>query len=175
MIAEFMWPAWKFQKEFQFHWIQWPEKNFKEKIRGKRWKKPDLPYLVICLEKNTPSQSWPKKILGEAICFSNRNYNINVSRIPLPPTPIKLLPEKETATVFFLNFWKIPIWKFGNQIFFFPNNNNGILYNKIVLTYCEKKIVLLIYPNLSKQWKVRSEQFLVTECFFNLFPKVSHI
>jgi hypothetical protein len=64
---------------------------------------------------------------------------------------------------------------------------------KIVLTYCEKKmfkwsrktckiwswrprifkifeIIRTIYSNIK-----RSEQFLVTECFFNLFLEVSHI
>ena len=60
---------------------------------------------------------------------------------------------------------------------------------KIVLTYCEKKIVLVIEKNF---WRPRickifeitrtiysnsesSEQFSVTECFFNLFLEVSHI
>ena len=48
---------------------------------------------------------------------------------------------------------------------------------KIVLTYCEKN-VLVIQKNFEKNFEItrtiysnseRSEQFLVTECFFNLF------
>ena len=62
---------------------------------------------------------------------------------------------------------------------------------KIVLTYCEKKIVLVIKKNLwnsrPRIFRIfeitrtiysnseRSEQFLVTECFFNLFLEVSQI
>ena len=64
---------------------------------------------------------------------------------------------------------------------------------KIVLTYCEKKIVLAIEKNFwNSRLKAenlqnfeitttiysnseRSEQFLVTECFLNLFLEVSHI
>ena len=39
-----------------------------------------------------------------------------------------------------------------------------VLYTKIVLTYCEKKITRTIYSNSE-----RSKQFLVREYFFNLF------
>ena len=68
---------------------------------------------------------------------------------------------------------------------------------KIVLNYCEKKLfwttVLLIEknfeircwrPRIFKDFEItrtiysnseRSEQFLVTECFFNLFLEVSHV
>ena len=64
---------------------------------------------------------------------------------------------------------------------------------KIVLTYCEKKFVIVIEKNFKiRGWRPRifkifeitrtiysnserSEQFLVTECFFNLFLEVSHI
>ena len=51
---------------------------------------------------------------------------------------------------------------------------------KIVLNYCEKKIVLLIEKNILRSLyrtinsnSERSEQFLVTEYFFNLFLEVS--
>ena len=63
---------------------------------------------------------------------------------------------------------------------------------KIVLTYCEKKNLVieknfwnsrLKTENLQKFFEIirtysnseRSEQFLVTACFFNLFLEVSHI
>ena len=47
------------------------------------------------------------------------------------------------------------------------------LNTKIALTYCEKKLFSItrtIYLNSE-----RSEQFLVTGCFFNLFLEVSHL
>ena len=56
---------------------------------------------------------------------------------------------------------------------------------KIVLNYCEKKLFLwsrktfeswVWRPRICKHFdNERSEQFLVTECFFNLFLEVSHI
>ena len=64
---------------------------------------------------------------------------------------------------------------------------------KIVLTYCEKKMFEWSRktfesrgwkPRICKSFEItrticskseRSEQFLVTECFFNLFLEVSHI
>ena len=78
--------------------------------------------------------------------------------------------------------------------FLFPRflKNNWYFVTKIVLTYCEKncssdreknfwnlrlkaeylqfEITRTIYSNSE-----RSEQFLVTECFFNLFLELSHI
>ena len=63
---------------------------------------------------------------------------------------------------------------------------------KIVLTYCEKKLFLWSRKTFEIQgWRLRickifeitrkiysnierSEQFLVTECFFNLFLEISH-
>ena len=48
--------------------------------------------------------------------------------------------------------------------------NNCYFVTQIVLTYCEKNCSRTIYSNSE-----RSEQLLVTECFFNLFLEVSHI
>ena len=57
---------------------------------------------------------------------------------------------------------------------------------KIFLTYCEKKNVLLKFEAEDREFAVleitraiysnreKSEQFLITECFFNLFLDVSH-
>ena len=65
--------------------------------------------------------------------------------------------------------------------------------SKIVLTYCEKKLFQWLSktfeirgwrPRICKIFEItrtiysnseRSEQFLVTECFFNLFLEVSHV
>ena len=73
------------------------------------------------------------------------------------------------------------------------NIHQWYFVTKIFLTYCEKKIVVVIKknfwnwgsrPRICKNFKIprtiysnseRSEQFLVTECFFNLFLEVSHI
>ena len=69
------------------------------------------------------------------------------------------------------------------QSYFFSVKQNQILQwyfvTKIVLTYCEKKIVLLIENFFEIITKTicsnseRSEQFLVTKCVFNLFLEVS--
>ena len=70
---------------------------------------------------------------------------------------------------------------------------NGKFVTKIVLTYCEKKLFYWSRKTFeTRGWRLRickffeitrtiysnserSEQFLVTECFFNLFQEVSHI
>ena len=72
---------------------------------------------------------------------------------------------------------------------------NGILLPTFVLTYCEKKLfersrnffeIISLQPRISKCFEIastiysnidneRSEQFSVTECFFNLFFEVSQI
>ena len=53
---------------------------------------------------------------------------------------------------------------------------------KIVLTYCEKELFqwsrktwVFEITRTIYSYSERSEQFLVTECFFNLFLEVSHI
>ena len=77
-----------------------------------------------------------------------------------------------------------PVFFFG--VIRFPSyvDKKWYFVTKIVLTYCEKKsssdrekpfckifeITRTIYSNIK-----RSEQFLVMECFFNLFLEVSHI
>ena len=79
-------------------------------------------------------------------------------------------------------------------VFFLRSFWNGILLTKLFWpTYCEKKIVLVIEKNIwNSKLKAknlqnfeitktiysnseRSEHFLVTECFFNLFLEVSQI
>ena len=72
-------------------------------------------------------------------------------------------------------------------------NDKWYFVTKIVLLNCEKKLFLWsrktfeiqgwrprIYKNFEISWTIysnseRSEQFLVTVCFFNLFLEVSHI
>ena len=91
--------------------------------------------------------------------------------------------------------FKLNLWE---EDFFFRlasvlMNKEWYFVTKIVLTYCEKKLfswsrktfeIRGWWPRICKKFEItrtiysnseRSEQFLVTECFFNLFLEVSHI
>ena len=94
-----------------------------------------------------------------------------------PESALKHIPHLQDLQDLYL--MTIPQVRAINQYWYFVT--------KIVLIYCEKKIVLVIEKNFWKICKIfeitrtmysnseRSEQFLVTECFFNLFLEVSHI
>ena len=80
-------------------------------------------------------------------------------------------------------FWSRMLFKlfarsdFGMQT---GTSQKWCIVTKIVLTYCEKKLFQwskIISRSLEQfaQTVKKSEQFLVTECFFNLFLEVSHI
>ena len=113
---------------------------------------------------------------------------------------IKMWSRKRDFTqdwVCFFLYFELLTTAYGLSIFI---DRNGIFFTKIVLIYCEKKLFqwsrnffeiqgwrLRICKSFeitnSEQWKARtmfgnserSEQFLVTECFFNLFLEVSNI
>ena len=103
----------------------------------------------------------------------------------------KKILDRYTNNVFKL--WKVrKIYEIG-CLFYFSWRFLCYFVTKIVLTYCEKKLFkgLRIFfeiqgwrPRICKIFEItrtiysnseRSEQFLVTECFFNLFLEVSHI
>ena len=95
-----------------------------------------------------------------------------------------------------LRLWALGKLKFSCNFFQVFGGSHIIKWyfvTKIVLTYCEKKLfewsrktfeIRGWRPRISKIFEItrtiysnseRSEQFLVTECFFNLFLDVSHI
>ena len=108
-------------------------------------------------------------------------YNEFLSKFFLCSTIIKLdqknwliesLDILGGCTFFLLGFFFLR--KYSNSQFL---TLKWYFVTKIVLTYCEKKLFqwsriffFEIYSNSE-----RSEQFLVIECFFNLFLEVSHI
>ena len=89
--------------------------------------------------------------------------------------------DYKNATTHFIHFSSL-------VTYYFSNNKKGdashewYFVTKIVLTYCEKNFPsdrekLLKFEAEGREFtnSERSEQFLVTECVFNLFLEVSHI
>ena len=128
------------------------------------------------------------------------------TQCPLSPTVPAALHYSRSAPLF-CAFFRVPVEQLLKdlQLFFLPDTTTTPLQytaildhqwyfvTKIVLTYCEKKIVLVIEKNfwnsrlkaknlqnfwdhqnnLFKQWKVRT--IFETECCFDLFLEVSQI
>ena len=109
--------------------------------------------LYICINCNYNDFSFCKyqcyHILLLVLCYNvvmaSPQFQISFGKI------FELLTQKQ------LNCQKIWKWYF---------------FTKIVLNYCEKKNLVIEITRTIHSKSESSELFLVTECFFNLFPKV---
>jgi hypothetical protein len=127
-----------------------------------------------CKWKGNQKHNWWRNLIG---CWSN-------------PWNKKQNKSKYLQFFIFNHDW---IVKKTNIISWVCTKEQWYFVTKIVFTYCEKKMFYWSRktfeirgwrPRICKIFEItrtifsnseRSEQFLVTECFFNLFLEVSHI
>ena len=120
----------------------------------------------------------------EYVCTSWPRNWINIMR-QKPWDNFSTLSKIETAKNYHFQIFAIKICKILQTKWYFDT--------KIVLTYCEKKLFLWSRktfkirdwsPRICKNFEITrtvysnsesSEQYLVTECFFNFFLEVSYI
>ena len=128
----------------------------------------------------------PRTLVDHDRCLK-RNRNIP----PICPLFLGLLKTSRKEALSLSNeirkkckrFWSFQFWKTNEndtnwKMVFCYQNCSDLLWEKIVIVIektfqpriCKNEITRTIYSNSES-----SEQILVTECFFNLFPKVSQI
>ena len=118
------------------------------------------------------------------IAFVNPSFKLMIWFLWLHSVPKALNSQMERKMKFNLNWIENGKWKQVIKIVFCYQNCSDLLWEKIVLVIEKNfwnsrlkgenfqifEITRTIYSNSE-----RSEQFLVTECFFNLFLEVSYI